>query len=214
MAKLWAYPRGIPTFFCNTLAVCDDERLCVTVSKGAKTEVTITQDSHGTESVLNHNLTVKNDRARNLNTGGYARTQRAFIHSPPSFQNLQYEFIKEELGYGPQDLLCDIGGTLRSVMCFVSITRRVGQGLRADELTNERNVYFQPLNGRLAVDLLRIARGRLVFSHSELLHLRKFLQVRKILNRTALVSYIPAVSRYNKIESIMRHNLIPPTINE
>ena len=99
-------------------------------------------------------------------------------------------------------------------MCFVSITRRVGQGLRADELTNERNVYFQPLNGRLAVDLLRIARGRLVFSHSELLHLRKFLQVRKILNRTALVSYIPAVSRYNKIESIMRHNLIPPTINE
>lgn len=32
------------------------------------------------------------------------------------YQNLQYEFIKEELGYGPQDLLCDIGGTLSLLM--------------------------------------------------------------------------------------------------
>lgn len=60
------------------------------------------------------------------------------------------------------------------LLYFVSIRRR---SVRA-EPRNERNVYFQPLNGRLAIDLLRIARGRLVFSHPELLHLRKFLQVR------------------------------------
>ena len=37
---------------------------------------------------------------------------------------------------------------------------------------------FQPLNGRLAADLLRTARGRLVLRHSELLRLRELVQVR------------------------------------
>ena len=32
------------------------------------------------------------------------------------FQNLQFEFIKEEIGYGTIDLLCDIGGTLSLLM--------------------------------------------------------------------------------------------------
>ena len=32
------------------------------------------------------------------------------------FQNLQFEFIKEEVGYGTIDLLCDIGGTLSLLM--------------------------------------------------------------------------------------------------
>ncbi len=31
-------------------------------------------------------------------------------------QNLQFEFIKEEVGYGTIDLLCDVGGTLSLLM--------------------------------------------------------------------------------------------------
>jgi hypothetical protein len=32
------------------------------------------------------------------------------------FQNLEFEFIREDLGYGTIDLLCDIGGTLSLLM--------------------------------------------------------------------------------------------------
>ncbi len=31
-------------------------------------------------------------------------------------QTLQYEFIREEVGYGTIDLLCDVGGTLSLLM--------------------------------------------------------------------------------------------------
>ena len=31
-------------------------------------------------------------------------------------QNLEYEFIKEDVGYGTIDLLCDVGGTLSLLM--------------------------------------------------------------------------------------------------
>ena len=34
----------------------------------------------------------------------------------PCLQNLQFEFIKEEVGYGTIDLLCDVGGTLSLLM--------------------------------------------------------------------------------------------------
>ena len=33
-----------------------------------------------------------------------------------SFQNLEYEYIREDLGYGTIDLLCDVGGTLSLLM--------------------------------------------------------------------------------------------------
>ena len=32
------------------------------------------------------------------------------------FQNLEYEYIREDLGYGTIDLLCDVGGTLSLLM--------------------------------------------------------------------------------------------------
>ena len=32
------------------------------------------------------------------------------------FQNLEFEFIKEDVGYGTIDLLCDVGGTLSLLM--------------------------------------------------------------------------------------------------
>ena len=38
------------------------------------------------------------------------------FHFVSLFQNLQFEFIKEEVGYGTIDLLCDIGGTLSLLM--------------------------------------------------------------------------------------------------
>ena len=33
-----------------------------------------------------------------------------------SFQNLEFEYIKEDVGYGTIDLLCDVGGTLSLLM--------------------------------------------------------------------------------------------------
>ena len=33
-----------------------------------------------------------------------------------SLQSLEFEFIKEEVGYGTIDLLCDVGGTLSLLM--------------------------------------------------------------------------------------------------
>ena len=32
------------------------------------------------------------------------------------FQNLEFEYIKEDVGYGTIDLLCDVGGTLSLLM--------------------------------------------------------------------------------------------------
>ena len=42
-----------------------------------------------------------------------ANALKTFLSFP---QNLQFEFIKEEVGYGTIDLLCDIGGTLSLLM--------------------------------------------------------------------------------------------------
>ena len=33
-----------------------------------------------------------------------------------AFQNLEFEYIKEDVGYGTIDLLCDVGGTLSLLM--------------------------------------------------------------------------------------------------
>ena len=46
--------------------------------------------------------------------------RRGLIHEPYIIQfllqNLEFEYIKEDVGYGTIDLLCDVGGTLSLLM--------------------------------------------------------------------------------------------------